>query len=95
MARIPAPIDPEIIGRVRTERLRTHDIQALAGVGAVRARRIQAEAGLPDFPTSGYVEVPVWQPPQAGEVVDLFPSDTLVGIPLFNAGDDDPSGVSL
>ena len=95
MARIPAPIDPEIIGRVRTERLRTHDIQALAGVGAVRARRIQAEAGLPDFPTSGYVEVPVWQPPQAGEVVDLFPSDTLVEIPLFNAGDDDPSGVSL
>ena len=95
MARTPAPIDPEIIGRVRTERLPLHDIQALASVGAVRARRIQAEAGLPDFPTSGYVEVPVWQPPQAGEVVDLFPSDLLVGIPLFEAGDEDPSGVSL
>lgn len=95
MARPVKTIDPEIIGRVRAERLPVHDIQALAGVGAVRAKRIQAEAGLPDFPASGYVEVPVWQPPQAGEVVDLFPSDKAVALPMFAAGDDDPAGVSL
>lgn len=95
MARPVKTIDPEIIGRVRAERLPVHDIQALAGVGAVRAQRIQDEAGLPAFPASGYVEVPVWQPPQAGEVVDLFPSDKEVALPMFVAGDDDPSGVSL
>lgn len=95
MARTPAPIDPEIIGRVRAERLPLYDIQALAGVGTVRARRIQDEAGMPDFPVSGYVEVPVWQPPQAGEVVDLFPSDQEVALPMYFAGDDDSSGVSL
>lgn len=95
MARPVKAIDPEIIGRVRTERLPVHDIQALASVGAVRAKRIQDEAGLPDFPAAGYVEVPVWHPPRAGEVVDLFPSDKQIALPMFSAGDDDPASISL
>lgn len=95
MARTPAPIDPELIGRVRTERLPVHDIEALVGVGRVRAKRIRDTAGIPPWPEGGYIELPLWPAPTAGDVVDIVPSGEGVAQPMFLAGDAGDGTVSM
>lgn len=95
MVRTPAPIAPEIIGRVRAERLPIHDIQALLGVGVVRATRIHDTAGQADFGDAGYTEVPVWDAPDAGEVVDIVPSDKEVAQRMFLADQEITGGAAV